>query len=264
MLRFIFFFLTIIAASSCVEHNLDPPEVNCEQSGLALSLIETIDATSCVSLDGFIRVEASGGKPPYKFSLNDDTSDDGIFSGLRSGGYSVSVSDDQGCEYIIPNILISAEGFKFSTVITPDTECVGGNGSIALTINEGTPPFEFQFMDQGFGESSVFEFLEAGTYDVDVRDAEGCSASLEVSIPVGQTSTSWENTIRPLMVTYCAKSGCHNGISRPDLRLYEQAKFYSLQIRELTANGSMPFEGSLTQEQIDLIGCWVNEGAPEN
>jgi hypothetical protein len=66
------------------------------------------------------------------------------------------------------------------------------------------------------------------------------------------------------MNTYCALSGCHDGRRRPDLRLYERAKFYAKAIKSKTQDRSMPFEGSLTQEQIDVIACWVDDGALEN
>jgi hypothetical protein len=63
----------------------------------------------------------------------------------------------------------------------------------------------------------------------------------------------------------CALTGCHNGVSRPDLRIYANAKKYSYQIKEFTQDRSMPFDGPpLQQSEIDLITCWVDDGALEN
>ena len=36
------------------------------------------------------------------------------------------------------------------------------------------------------------------------------------------------------------------------------------QIKTLTGNRTMPAEGSLTQAEIDMIACWVDDGAVAN
>ena len=76
---------------------------------------------------------------------------------------------------------------------------------------------------------------------------------------------SWQNDILPIMETSCATSGCHDGISRLDWSDYAEVKRYATQVKQRTKDRSMPFDGPpLPQEQIDLISCWVDGGAPEN
>lgn len=249
---------------SCVQHDLDPPQIDCNLSDLAIDVSVIVNASSCSAPDGSLTVLASGGTPPYRFQLSSTESSDGVFTGLRSGGYSVTAIDSKGCEARAPNILVAAEGFSFSADIIEDTDCTTGNGSVRILVNDGVPPYEFRYMDEEFSSNDTFGPLAFGAYRIGIRDSQGCSAELEVTIPRGITGTSWENSIRPMINTYCALSGCHNGISRPDLRIYEKAKQYATQIKTLTEDGSMPFEGSLTQEQIDLFGCWVDEGALQN
>ncbi len=258
LLLFMFF------VTACVQHDLDPPLIDCEKSTLAISLLSKNDATTCTSSDGSIRVTAQGGKPPYLFHVENRSSEDGGFEGLSSGGYTVSVTDTQGCIVELNNILIQASNFSFDAVVMENTDCIGGNGSIEVQVSEGAPPFEYRFMEGEFSDNNLFTSLRDGSYRLEVRDGEGCSASLEIAVSKGVTGTSWTASIRPLISTHCAISGCHNGISRPDLRIYSQSKFYASQIKSLTQDGSMPFEGSLTKDQIDLIACWVDEGALEN
>jgi hypothetical protein len=256
--------LLLFLFQSCVRHDLSPDVFDCNESDLTTEVIETSPASGCDASDGLIRVDATGGTPPYSFQINNTTNTSGRFDALNAGIYSVRVSDARGCAAEIGNVLINATGFAFGAEVHPNTDCIGGNGSIAITVQEGQSPFEFSFAGGDFSEVSTFTALADGTYEIAVRDASNCSAFLSVTVPKGETGTSWSAEIRPLMTTYCALTGCHNGVSRPDLRLYDKAKFYAKKIKELTQDGSMPFEGSLTQNQIDLIACWVDEGAKDN
>ena len=76
---------------------------------------------------------------------------------------------------------------------------------------------------------------------------------------------SWQKDILPIMKTSCASVGCHDGISRLDWTDYSEVKRYAAQIKQRTKDRSMPFDGSpLPEEQINLIGCWVDSGAKGN
>jgi hypothetical protein len=77
-------------------------------------------------------------------------------------------------------------------------------------------------------------------------------------------SVSWENEILPLMINSCATNGCHDGVSRRDWTNYNEVKQYATSIKMRTQNRSMPFDGPLPQHQIDMIACWVDNGALEN
>lgn len=81
---------------------------------------------------------------------------------------------------------------------------------------------------------------------------------------VCDTTVSWQNDILPVMITSCATTGCHDGISRRDWTNYSEVKQYAASIKARTQDKSMPFDGPLPQDQIDKIACWVDNGAPEN
>lgn len=85
--------------------------------------------------------------------------------------------------------------------------------------------------------------------------------------PVGYVcgpTVSWEKDILPIMINSCATSGCHDGISRRDWTSYNEVKQYAASIKIRTQNRSMPFDQPLPQAQIDMIVCWVDNGAIEN
>ena len=80
--------------------------------------------------------------------------------------------------------------------------------------------------------------------------------------------TSFSITIEPIITSNCAVSGCHvNGQQQPTLETYAQISSNAAKIKARTSNGTMPPSTSglvLTQDEIDAIGCWVDEGAPRN
>lgn len=69
--------------------------------------------------------------------------------------------------------------------------------------------------------------------------------------------------IQPIINSKCIM--CHNGSQPiPDFRTYQVIKNNASKVKELTAARIMPKEGSLSDAQIKLIGCWVDNGAPDN
>jgi hypothetical protein len=75
---------------------------------------------------------------------------------------------------------------------------------------------------------------------------------------------SWQEDILPIMESSCATTGCHDGISRRDWTDYNEVKEYAASIKSKTVDRSMPFDGPLPQEEIDMIACWVDSGALNN
>jgi uncharacterized membrane protein len=71
--------------------------------------------------------------------------------------------------------------------------------------------------------------------------------------------------IEPLIQANCAISGCHAaGGTQPTFTSYEQIKARAGDIRHMTQSLQMPpptSGKSLSDEQIQQIGCWVEQGA---
>src|SRR5690606_36603630 len=253
--------LFCLVLCSCSGDDDDP--VSCEGNGLVLKLIEITPASECGVVDGQVIVSASGAEGPYQYSVNDQMQSSGNFDHISSGVYTVSVLDQNGCQTDIVSVTVEAGNLAFTHDVVEDTECSGGNGSVTTGVLQGDGPFFFKLGDNEFQEKSLFNNLRAGQYEVMLR-AGDCTSRFSLTVPKGNTGTSWNAEVRPLIEKNCALSGCHNGVARPDLRLYSTAKHYASQIKSLTADRSMPFTGSLTQQEIDLLACWVDEGALEN
>jgi hypothetical protein len=243
----------------------DEEPVDCETDGPIASLGIVTDATSCSIADGVINVSASQGKEPYEFSLNDLPGQaSGQFNNLSAGIYTVRLKDANGCTSAIENVTIKAADFTFVADITPDNSCLGSNGSVTVDVTAGSPPYSYKIGNGSFSDVNTFSGLSTGIHSISVKDNNGCSITLSLSVPRGESGVSWANEIKPIIENSCALSGCHNGSSRPDLRKFENAKFYAKSMKSKTQDRSMPRDGTLTQQQIDLIACWVDDGAPEN
>lgn len=243
----------------------DPEPVDCEKSGPIISLGVVIDATSCSIADGSIKASGGGGKEPYIFSVNDQPGQaEGQFNGLSPGIYTVTVTDANGCSASVNNVTIKASDFTFTADITADNSCSAGNGSVVVEVTDGSPPYTFKIGEESFNENNTFNGLDIGNHTIYIKDNLDCIVNLTVTVPRGFTGVSWENEILPIIETSCALARCHNGTDRPDLTKYENALFYAKSMKSKTQDKSMPREGTLSASQINLIACWVDDGALEN
>ncbi len=259
----IFLTISLVLISACSK---DPEPFNCELTDLKISLGTKTNATNCKTPDGSIVVSASLGKEPYTFFLNDQTTGQptGEFDALVPGIYSFSVTDGNGCLKSVNNIAIVGDNFSFSTTIQEDTECLGGNGEATIDVIGGNPPYTYNISGGTFSDVNSFTGLSSGNHSIGIKDVEACSVTLTITIPKGKSSTSWITDIKPIIETSCVKSGCHDGVSRPNLSVLPNAQKFKLEMKAETKSRNMPREGTLTQPQIDLIGCWVDDGGLNN
>jgi SprB repeat len=262
----VIFFLAawLCGLSGCVSNDAPQP-FDCDDSDLSLMVMTVIPASSCSVPDGSIVVSASGGEQPYTFTINDMSSQTGgEFLGLNAGIYSVKASDGHQCSARISNVTVLAAGFSLSAEVVPDNLCLEGGGSITVQVSDGQPPFQYRLEDGPYVTSNLFTGLQEGDHRIGIKDVNDCEVQLNITVPHGFTEVSWMNEILPLVEEKCSINNCHDGKFRPDLRKYEKASFYAGMMKDLTMKRIMPFEGSLTQDQIDLIGCWVDDGALQN
>ena len=82
---------------------------------------------------------------------------------------------------------------------------------------------------------------------------------------------SYESGVHPIIMSKCAVEGCHG--SDPDLPNWTvfttfQQEARTGHVKEYVINRIMPPadspEGPLSQEQVALIACWVDQGAEDN
>lgn len=73
---------------------------------------------------------------------------------------------------------------------------------------------------------------------------------------------SFTSKVKPIIDNNCIR--CHGGNQLPDLRSYTRIKNNTERIKEQVVNRTMPQGGSLTSAEIELIRCWIENGAIDN
>ena len=243
----------------CTFNQLEPP-MDCELSGLQLSLIRKSDA-NCSLSDGSVEIAANEGTGDYIFSLSgfpDQTN--GLFS-VPAGNHTFSVTDSKGCTDQISVSVGNIGGVIIDAIEKQDSGCKASNGQIIITASGGDMPYEYKLGNGNFQANNIFPSLPSGNHEVTVKDATDCEFTQEVLIATG---VSFSTTISPIISSNCAISGCHNGSQFPDFRNFSNIQSNASNIKSRTSSGSMPLGGSLTQQQKDNIACWVDDGALNN
>jgi hypothetical protein len=82
------------------------------------------------------------------------------------------------------------------------------------------------------------------------------------------TPASYATEVSPIIQANCStNSGCHGSGSfngPGPLLTYDDVKESEAEVRDAVVTKRMPQVGSLTQDQIQTISCWVDAGAPNN
>ena len=107
-------------------------------------------------------------------------------SGLCAGGYSVTVTDGNGCDSTVSVVITDPDTLQLNTLAAAEI-CLGDcNGGIVLSASGGTAPFLFSFDGgQSFDTVQVVGDLCGDEYVVLVSDANGCAAGATVTVPAG-------------------------------------------------------------------------------
>lgn len=260
-----FFFISIMIVSSIswqgCENETVPDPVNCDANPVILELV-SVEDSHCALNDGSIEVRASGGAENYRFKLeNQNEQSASVFQGLTAGVYEISVSDENDCGDILEVQVKNIDGLNI-TFETTESGCNTSNGSIVVTPADGTGPYQFKIDDGNFTSENTFTGLSGNEYMIVAKDASGCEVSQTVKV---QSGISFSGSISPIIQNKCAISSCHNGSLFPDFRVFKNIHDNAAQIKTLTGNKTMPKGGgTLTQDQINMIACWVDDGAPDN
>lgn len=158
------------------------------QADLSLSW-QLMQPTCYGSSDGTIAVSASGGTPPYQYSLDGfNFIPNPVFTFLTGGLYSVYVKDNGGC-IDTANVQLSAEISLTFNVINPT--CTQADGSITVEVSGGAAPYTYSIDEINYSAANVFNGLLAGYYFITVQDANNCATSNSVSL-IGTTNIDFE------------------------------------------------------------------------
>jgi hypothetical protein len=139
--------------------------------------------STCGACNGTVTTVATGGTPPYLYSLGVlPQQTNGNFSGVCPGVYATTVTDANGCSGIY-NVTVpsnNASNFTVTNIIQNESGFGIQNGSIDLSVSGSGAPYTFAWSN-GANTEDIYS-LGAGTYSVVVTDINGNCASYYYSI----------------------------------------------------------------------------------
>lgn len=212
--------------------------------GNALELVSAgVVNSACTSSTGSINLQVTGGTPPYNYSPFGP-----MQGGLGAGNYSIVITDSSGCSLTETVTIGQVNGP--SIAVAESTICAeASNGTIGITASGGTPPYSFRLGGSGSpvptnDNDYVFNDLVAGSYQVFVIDANGCTA---------ESSAVIRN--HPALII------------DPTFAVDDQCQIIEDSILLNTMGGVLPYNeeitinpnGTISVQVTDGVGCSVDE-----
>ncbi|MFK8104353.1 MAG: CotH kinase family protein [Saprospiraceae bacterium] len=157
----------------------------------AIAETAVIDHLDCFGdTDGNIVVTGSGGTGNLVYTWDNMESGNSL-ENLSEGAYELTVTDDNDCELVETYTILSPDELLVTSIVTQPTSQL--DGTIELDIIGGVTPYQI-YLDQVLVSDFILQGLSAGTYNLEVLDANGCSYQEEIILEI-KTST---NTITSL------------------------------------------------------------------
>jgi hypothetical protein len=162
--------------------NLGPITVDAPDA-LVVSLAGQTNVT-CTG-PGSIDVSVTGGTPPYTYNWGGSNPSTEDLSSVEAGSYQLTVTDANSCS-VTGSVIDIADAPSVSATATSTEESTAGaaDGTATVSVN-GTAPYTYLWDDASAQMTATATGLSAGTYNVEVTDAEGCSTTASVVVDLG-------------------------------------------------------------------------------
>jgi parallel beta-helix repeat protein len=145
-----------------------------------LSASSMVSSVTCHSgSNGSINVTTTGGKTPYTYVWSNGATTEDL-SGVSTGTYVVTVTDDNGCSTVTLSANVSQPAAFNTFASVTNAGCAQNDGAINLTVSGATPEYSYIWSNGNTIQDP--SGLSAGTYAVTISDTNGCSTTTSASI----------------------------------------------------------------------------------
>ena len=149
-----------------------------EPTAIVVNILSTIAPLCKGDCNGSITATSNGGTGVLTYGIDGiNFQATGVFNNLCAGNYVITVQDSNLCQNTATTSLVDPALLVINSIILNDVSCNGGNdGSIIINASGGTGVLSYS-INNGvtFSGSSNFTGLIAGSYNVIVKDANGCT-----------------------------------------------------------------------------------------
>jgi len=149
---------------------------------LSIQLDTAINVTCNSDSDGAVLITALGGIAPYSYQWDNGLGNVEDPKNLRAGTYSVTVTDSTGCNTSLSVTL--SQDFFTAGFESEDNACFGDAQGIIRGVNVqgGDGNYGYSLDGVNYQWSNEFKYLTAGNYTLYVKDGQGCTTSMMVTI----------------------------------------------------------------------------------
>ncbi len=146
--------------------------------------------------NGTATIGTTGGVGPYTYSWSPNTNTTATATGLSARVFTVTVTDHNGCIVVFTFTETQPGVLRDSISAWTNVGCGGGNnGSATVGVKYGTSPYTYSWTN---GQTTAtITGLSAGTYVVNVTDANGCTTFTNVRITQNYVMTDSVTLITP-------------------------------------------------------------------
>jgi dienelactone hydrolase len=169
--------LTVTDANAC-QHIENV--VIASNSNLSATSIE-VDNSCATTTNGSITINPTLGTSPYSYTWTGSPSIASIRNNLSAGIYTCTVSDANGCTFLISDTIVTISNLS-ATASAQNVTCFGqSNGIVTVIAANGPAPYSYNWTGIQV-TANILSNVGAGTYVCTITDAAGCTAQATSSI----------------------------------------------------------------------------------
>jgi gliding motility-associated-like protein len=231
--------------------------VNIVANPVTLTVGASVQPVRCTTLGSAV-LSATNGAPQYFYSVDGGPlQSNNAFANLIAGSHVAQVTDANGCTSTAIFVVTNAPAtLSLAANNTTAVTCSGtATGTMTLSATGGVAPYQYS-NGGAFQNNSNFSGLVSGTYNVIVRDNNGCTAS--TSVAINQPSTTVQLTFANITNATCygASTGSFTLVGNGGVLPYT----YSVEVNASWIATTNPTfnnlaEGAYRVRVTDVNGC---------
>jgi gliding motility-associated-like protein len=166
-----------------------------QPDSLYITLIDSQSVSCYGDNNGLLNIDIDGGTPVYDV-LWSNSSTTQLITGLAGGTFTVTVTDQNGCQDSLEATLTEPAEIEVNmTIVNPLCSSGTGDGSILAGITGGTLPYTFLWSNDSTTQDLTG--IDAGMYYLTLTDGNGCQHidSAEVTPGIVVDAVAWKDTV---------------------------------------------------------------------
>ncbi|PCJ82150.1 MAG: hypothetical protein COA57_13475 [Flavobacteriales bacterium] len=183
------YYVTVTDGSSCTV--VDSAIVNATTGPIAAASSAAVCGGGS---NGAATVIGSGGTAPYTYLWSGGGQTDSTATGLTTGMYYVTVTDNSSCT-AIDSVSVTSSSAILPSIGSTDENCGSTDGTATVSATGGVTPYSYLWSD---GQTTAATTgLVVGTYNVTVTDSIGCDTTASVIVNGAGGATLSTTSVQP-------------------------------------------------------------------